>query len=105
MDIAFGPVASRRLGRGLDLNNIPPKIRTYPCIYCQLGRTNKMSDRRREFYSPAAVVAAVEAKAREVLERGEAIDFLTFVPDGEPPSMFTWGRRSEGSVMWDRRSR
>ena len=59
MDIAFGPVPSRRLGRSLGLNNIPPKIRTYSCIYCQLGRTNKMSDRRREFYSPAAVIAAV----------------------------------------------
>jgi len=84
VDIAFGPVPSRRLGRSLGINNIPPKVCTYSCVYCQLGRTNKMSDRRREFYSPVAVVAAVEAKAQEVRERGEAIDFLTFVPDGEP---------------------
>jgi wyosine [tRNA(Phe)-imidazoG37] synthetase (radical SAM superfamily) len=84
LDVAFGPVPSRRLGRSLGINNIPPKVCTYSCVYCQLGRTNKMSDRRREFYSPVAVIAAVEAKAREVRERGEAIDFFTFVPDGEP---------------------
>jgi len=82
--IVFGPVPSRRLGRSLGVNNIPPKVCTYSCVYCQLGRTNKMSDRRREFYSPLAVVAAVEAKVHEVREHGEAIDFLTFVPDGEP---------------------
>ena len=82
--ITFGPVPSRRLGRSLGINNIPPKVCTYSCVYCQLGRTNRMSDRRREIYSPVAVVAAVEAKVREVRERGEGVDFLTFVPDGEP---------------------
>jgi wyosine [tRNA(Phe)-imidazoG37] synthetase (radical SAM superfamily) len=84
LDLAFGPVPSRRLGRSLGINNIPPKVCTYSCVYCQLGRTNKMSDKRRAFYPPEALVAAVEARARAVKERGEAIDYLTFVPDGEP---------------------
>jgi wyosine [tRNA(Phe)-imidazoG37] synthetase (radical SAM superfamily) len=84
MDIAFGPVPSRRLGRSLGINNIPPKVCTYSCVYCQLGRTAGTSDLRREFYPPVAVVAAVEAKVREVQRRGEQIDFLTFAPDGEP---------------------
>lgn len=83
-EIAFGPVPSRRLGRSLGINNIPPKVCTYSCVYCQLGRTTKMGGRRREFYSPLVVAAAVEAKTRQVQERGEQIDFLTFVPDGEP---------------------
>jgi wyosine [tRNA(Phe)-imidazoG37] synthetase (radical SAM superfamily) len=82
--VAFGPVPSRRLGRSLGINNIPPKVCTYSCIYCQLGRTATLSERRREFHAPAAVVAAVEAKVREVRGRGERIDFLSFVPDGEP---------------------
>jgi wyosine [tRNA(Phe)-imidazoG37] synthetase (radical SAM superfamily) len=34
--IAFGPVPSRRLGQSLGINNIPPKICTYSCIYCQV---------------------------------------------------------------------
>lgn len=40
--IAFGPVPSRRLRQSLGINDIPPKICTYSCIYCQLGRTLKI---------------------------------------------------------------
>ena len=50
--IAFGPVPSRRLGRSLGINNIPPKICTYACVYCQLGRTIKMQVERQAFYEP-----------------------------------------------------
>ncbi len=82
--LVFGPVPSRRLGRSLGINNIPPKVCTYSCVYCQLGRTDKMSDERRKFFEPDAIVAAVEARARQVEARGDAIDYLTFVPDGEP---------------------
>lgn len=82
--LVFGPVPSRRLGRSLGINNIPPKVCTYSCVYCQLGRTNRMSELRREFYDPAAVVAAVEARVLEANDRGDSIDCLTFVPDGEP---------------------
>jgi wyosine [tRNA(Phe)-imidazoG37] synthetase (radical SAM superfamily) len=82
--IAFGPVPSRRLGRSLGINNIPPKACTYSCVYCQLGRTDKMWARRRVFFALSEVVEAVAAKVREVQARGEGIDYLTFVPDGEP---------------------
>ena len=37
--IAFGPVPSRRLGRSLGINNIPPKACSYACVYCQVGHT------------------------------------------------------------------
>jgi len=37
---SFGPVPSRRLGRSLGINNIPPKLCSYSCVYCQLGRTS-----------------------------------------------------------------
>ncbi len=50
--IAFGPVPSRRLGRSLGINNIPAKICTYSCAYCQVGRTLQMQVQRRSFYSP-----------------------------------------------------
>lgn len=82
--IAFGPVPSRRLGRSLGINNIPPKVCTYSCVYCQLGRTDKMSNRRREFLHPDAIVAAVTEKVHRLQSQGEKLDFLTFVPDGEP---------------------
>jgi len=82
--IAFGPVPSRRLGRSLGINNIPPKICSYSCVYCQLGRTLKLRLERRAFYAPDKVFRDVEEKARQARRRGESVDYLTFVPDGEP---------------------
>ena len=81
---AFGPVPSRRLGRSLGINNIPPKGCTYSCVYCQLGRTIKMQIERRAFYQPEDILRDVEEKVRNAREVGESIDYLTFVPDGEP---------------------
>lgn len=36
------------------------------------------------FYEPGRILRDVEDKVREARRRGEAIDYLTFVPDGEP---------------------
>ena len=82
--IAFGPVPSRRLGRSVGINNIPPKICSYSCVYCQLGRTIKMGVKREEFYEPDALFKEVKNKLKEAEEKDERIDYLTFVPDGEP---------------------
>jgi len=82
--IAFGPVPSRRLGHSLGINNIPPKICTYSCVYCQLGRTQKMQAERRKFYNPQKILRTVQDKVKKVKETGGSIDYLTFVPDGEP---------------------
>ncbi len=81
---AFGPVPSRRLGRSLGINNVPPKTCTYACVYCQLGRTNRMSAERATFQEPDAIRRAVAGKLDEADRAGESIDYLTFVPDGEP---------------------
>lgn len=90
--IAFGPVPSRRLGHSLGINNIPPKVCTYGCVYCQLGRTLAMRSGRFTFYAPDAVAAAVREKVNAVREAGEVIDYLTFVPDGEPTLDANLGR-------------
>jgi wyosine [tRNA(Phe)-imidazoG37] synthetase (radical SAM superfamily) len=82
--IAFGPVPSRRLGRSLGINNIPPKICSYACVYCQLGRTLKMQVERQFFYAPEEIFGTVREKAEKTKQGGESIDYLTFVPDGEP---------------------
>jgi wyosine [tRNA(Phe)-imidazoG37] synthetase (radical SAM superfamily) len=81
---AFGPVPSRRLGRSLGINNIPPKICTYSCVYCQLGRTLKLCLERAAFYDPDKILGDVEDKIRLARSKGEWVEFLTFVPDGEP---------------------
>ncbi len=82
--LAFGPVPSTRLGRSLGINNTPPKICTYSCVYCQLGQTLKMERDRRASYEPEEVANGVADKAARTREAGESIDYLTFVPDGEP---------------------
>jgi len=93
--IAFGPVPSRRLGRSLGINNIPPKVCTYSCVYCQLGRTIKMQVDRCAFYQPDEIVKDVERKVESAREVGESIDYLTFVPDGEPTLDVNLGREIE----------
>jgi wyosine [tRNA(Phe)-imidazoG37] synthetase (radical SAM superfamily) len=90
--IAFGPVPSRRLGQSLGINNIPPKICSYSCVYCQVGRTTRMEMRRREFYPWEKIVEEVRVKMDKVLEGGDTIDYLTFVPDGEPTLDINLGR-------------
>jgi len=82
--ITFGPVPSRRLGRSLGINNIPPKICTYSCVYCQLGRTLKMQVEEEVFYKKEKILQDVANKIKEVKKREEIIDYLSFVPDGEP---------------------
>jgi len=82
--ISYGPVPSRRLGRSLGINNIPPKICTYACVYCQLGNTINMQVDRATFYQAGEVARAVTEQVRKVKENGETVEYLTFVPDGEP---------------------
>jgi wyosine [tRNA(Phe)-imidazoG37] synthetase (radical SAM superfamily) len=93
--IAFGPVPSRRLGRSLGVNNIPPKICTYSCVYCQLGRTIQMQVTRTVYYEPEEVLRAVEHKVEAANQMGESVDYLTFVPDGEPTLDANLGREIE----------
>lgn len=82
--IAFGPVPSRRLGKSLGVNNIPDKVCSYACLYCQIGRTLKMEVERRAFYEPELIFEEVSKKVEETEAAGERIDYITFVPDGEP---------------------
>jgi wyosine [tRNA(Phe)-imidazoG37] synthetase (radical SAM superfamily) len=83
-NLAFGPVPSRRLGRSLGINNIPPKTCSYSCVYCQVGKTNNFTVDRQAFYKPEALSRAVKRKIHEAAIKNERIDYLTFVPDGEP---------------------
>jgi len=79
--IVYGPVPSRRLGRSLGINNIPPKICSYSCVYCQLGKTLRMEVEPRPFYKTARIAEQARAKLKQAREK---VDYVTFVPDGEP---------------------
>lgn len=94
--LAFGPVPSRRLGRSLGIGNVPPKTCSYSCVYCQVGRTPEEEIAPRAFRDPEVLIEAVTRRVRALRERGEAVDFLTFVPDGEPTLDRHLGREIEG---------
>jgi wyosine [tRNA(Phe)-imidazoG37] synthetase (radical SAM superfamily) len=80
----FGPVPSRRLGKSLGVNNIPFKICTYSCIYCQLGKAIKMQINRQEFYKPDDLVGEVKELLSNIQNEKDYPDYITIVPDGEP---------------------
>ena len=80
----FGPVPSRRLGSSLGINNIPPKVCTYSCIYCQIGKTITLQCDRQAFYEPDDLAREVKEKVHELKKSNITIDYLSFVPDGEP---------------------
>jgi len=75
----YGPVPSRRLGLSLGINIIPPKTCTLNCIYCQCGRTTKMTLTRQSFFP----IHEILNKVRDAV-KGRKIDFLTFSGEGEP---------------------
>jgi wyosine [tRNA(Phe)-imidazoG37] synthetase (radical SAM superfamily) len=85
-------VPSRRLGRSLGINNIPPKRCSYSCIYCQLGRTVSLQMERRAFYQPQEIVDSVRNRVTLLRKNDEIIDYLAFVPDGEPTLDVNLGR-------------
>jgi wyosine [tRNA(Phe)-imidazoG37] synthetase (radical SAM superfamily) len=82
--LVFGPVPSRRLGKSIGINNIPPKRCTYSCVYCQLGKTHHMQINRETFYDPDGIIRQTKEKIIHAKEKNEHIDYLTIVPDGEP---------------------
>ena len=92
---AFGPVPSRRLGHSLGINNIPPKVCTYSCVYCQIGKTIKLCKERQAFYKIDDLAREVKEKVNEAKKRETKIDYLSFVPDGEPTLDINLGKNIE----------
>lgn len=82
--IAFGPVPSRRLGQSLGINNVTAKVCSYTCVYCQIGPTTDKRILPRSFFSPEQIREAVAAHINRIRAENLSIDYLSFVPDGEP---------------------
>jgi len=111
----FGPIPSRRLGRSLGINNIPPKSCSYFCTYCQVGPTEQTEIKRRHFYGTDYLVDLVEKRVAQLRAQNETIDYLSFVPDGEPTLDIDLGTTiarlrplgikiaviTNGSLIWD----
>jgi wyosine [tRNA(Phe)-imidazoG37] synthetase (radical SAM superfamily) len=92
----FGPVPSRRLGRSLGIGNVLPKTCSYSCLYCQVGPTPATEIEPRRIWPRGAVVEAVARHVQKLRAREERIDFLTYVPDGEPTLDADLGEEIDG---------
>ncbi|MCF0253755.1 MAG: radical SAM protein, partial [Duodenibacillus sp.] len=81
----FGPVTSRRLGRSLGVNLLPPdgKVCDFDCVYCECG-LNAERRPRLPMPSRAEVARALEARLLAARGAGEAFDAVTFAGNGEP---------------------
>jgi wyosine [tRNA(Phe)-imidazoG37] synthetase (radical SAM superfamily) len=60
-----------------------------------VGRTIQLQIERRAFYDPEDICEDVKEKVEQVRQVGEPIDYLTFVPDGEPTLDIHLGREIE----------
>ncbi|ROQ92131.1 radical SAM protein [Desulfosoma caldarium] len=77
----FGPVPSRRLGRSLGIDVIPPKTCTLDCLYCESGPTTHLKLHRKAFVPPDGVLVELQ----DFLKRSSnSVDALTFSSAGEP---------------------
>ena len=77
----YGPVPSRRLGRSLGIDLVPPKICTYDCVYCQIGQTAERRLVRKEYIPRQEVLEEVKT----FLEKGaSSVDHFSLSGSGEP---------------------
>lgn len=111
----FGPVPSRRLGRSIGINNIPPKICSYACIYCQVGKTTHRHIKRQTFYDPQQLVDETKIKLDQLDNPQQDVDYVTIVSEGEPTLdenlgtlisglkslYFPVALITNGSLLWD----
>lgn len=76
----FGPVPSRRLGMSLGIDLIPKKVCSLDCVYCEVGKTTKLTTHRLEYIKYDKVVAEL----KQFMGNAPKIDYITFSGSGEP---------------------
>ncbi|MBN2355464.1 radical SAM protein, partial [candidate division KSB1 bacterium] len=87
----FGPVPSRRLGISLGIDLIPPKTCSLNCIYCECGRTTKLTITRKEYVPTDEVIAEL----KHFLGSKPKLDYITYSGSGEPTLHSGIGRITE----------
>lgn len=76
----FGPVPSRRLGMSLGVDLVPRKVCTLDCVYCEVGKTTKLTNDRKE-YIP---FEKVKTELLDYFKHNPDPDYITFSGSGEP---------------------
>ena len=76
----FGPIPSRRLGMSLGIDLIPKKVCSLNCVYCEVGKTTKLTLNRMEYVKYDKVIAEL----KQFMSSNPKIDYITFSGSGEP---------------------
>lgn len=76
----FGPVPSRRLGMSLGIDLVPRKVCSLDCVYCEVGKTTKLTLERKEYILFDQVITELT----HYFENSPDPDYITFSGSGEP---------------------
>jgi len=80
MKYIYGPVPSRRLGLSLGINIVPYKICNYDCVYCEVGKTTKLTVKRKSFFP----LEEIFQEFCDYIDKVGKLDYVTFSGSGEP---------------------
>ncbi|MEF3255812.1 MAG: radical SAM protein, partial [Deferribacterales bacterium] len=81
MKYIFGPVPSRRLGSSLGIDIVPAKTCNLDCIYCEVGRTNKLTNKRDSYINIEEMINELKIAYNSLKDN---IDVVTITGSGEP---------------------
>lgn len=84
MRYIYGPVKSRRLGLSLGVTLTPSKICNLNCVYCQLGKTVKQLNERKEYIPIEDIFAELKFWLEHNPEEVKKLGYITFSGSGEP---------------------
>ena len=81
----FGPIKSRRLGISLGVNIMPGdgKWCSFDCVYCECG-LNRDHHPKEPLPTTEEVHDKLESTLKQMKERDERLDVITFSGNGEP---------------------
>ncbi len=76
----FGPVPSRRLGMSLGVDLVPKKVCSLDCVYCEVGKTTKLTLERKEYIKSDKI----KEELIDYFKNNPDPDYITFSGSGEP---------------------
>lgn len=76
----FGPVPSRRLGMSLGVDLVPKKVCSLDCVYCEVGKTTKLTLERKEYI----LLDKIKSELKNYFSDNPDPDYITFSGSGEP---------------------
>lgn len=89
----YGPVKSWRFGYSLGIDPIfQTSICSFDCIYCQLGKIQKVTMERAVYVETERVLKDYQ----DILEKSERIDVITYSGSGEPSLALNLDEMIEG---------